>query len=80
MTTGTVFQASGYSNLYYSTSRIDLIKVHEVHSKCLLESLACLIAATILDDYGAFECYATEFLQWRANKVPMSQELLSILR
>jgi hypothetical protein len=75
-----VFQASSESNLCYSTSRIDLIKVHEVHSKCLLESPACLIVATILDDYDAFEVYVSEFFQWRANKVPMSQELLSRLR
>lgn len=32
------------------------------------------------DDYDTFERYATEFFQWRANKVPMSQELLSRLR
>lgn len=32
------------------------------------------------DDYDTFERYATEFFQWRANKVPMSSELLTRLR
>ena len=32
------------------------------------------------DDYDTFERFATEFFQWRANKVPMSQELLNRLR
>lgn len=32
------------------------------------------------DDYDTFERYATEFFQWRANEVPISQELLSRLR
>jgi hypothetical protein len=32
------------------------------------------------DDYETFERYASEFFQWRANKVPMSDELLNRLR
>jgi hypothetical protein len=31
------------------------------------------------DDYDTFERYASEFFQWRANKVPMSTELLNRL-